>query len=1458
MNCTYCAVNTSKFKYALCGSNSTYCSFECADKDFENHLSSCTLHIGGADKRKASDDDDDNRQKRIDTDETFTSISLPLAQIICGQLRVGPDWKHVLEGIECTTVGSRVATSLVRVASTRIFAEPEQSILEPIVNAIDAYGVTSTTGKFGMGFFSLLYWVVLHNAEIVVESTYETNRVYAYRAKINMKGDDLWFHVEPMEPRKHTGTFVSVTLGDRIFTEDELYEFEKQILKLKFIRGVSLEFNMDDNLRHHVENYITAVNIQNTDMEHKIEIQLENMFFSVKDYAFGITKEVLLGSLLVPSTSSKTIAMSESNSNQSYIANPIVNPIVEADVDVGVCHIMVNRIIIVSVKIESKYELIIDLPPFSRMPVSRDDVVLSSVSEHFTQNIRRLVIDLISKYRTVIPLEQAIGGLLLQTPSSENKNILASSIQTIYKYIENKRYITIDNKYEKIYSYLNLQTNTIISTLTPDVDVLDAKIGELLLPYKIQPYYNRVVIIFNGNIKISTGGTTKFIFINEKYLQKTDFETLALSFYDATMYTKKSFIKSQYNELMHLIDDIPSTDIQKAVIEILDVFTLCITNGYKLPNVWNYGTTIKELARLLRFFAKTLSFSVDFFRIFSRQYLSQYVNGPKTYIYGGVAPRVMVFGYPETFVVVPRENYLVDLGPKANGFLNDIFRYIVSKIAKHHAHITIDMIFKFVYNLFLTYGDYFKSLRNSTAIAMCDTSFKYFWVVTVMDVQRYTEAFIDQTQMNYFIGTVLDMVEKELYSKGYEPPYIFYDNGIGLNTQSPTHKKLRFAYLEFLKTMSSALTVYTGIQWDYEKYITTPTRYRLSDFISYAFKNELSRDPHEFIEQMNNIPFASDSKLQTLEISINEGTVKDIISSQLTETVQNSFDAIRSAQIRPVNPSIDIVVSRYGKNKDQLIIEISDPIGMTIDNVIALSIPFYSNKTISEIVTGEMGTGFFNVYRSDMVIIDTVKYHKRILMVDRPIRDSKTNRVVDVEREIQIQHTDDNNGTTISIITNYGTDNILLLNTMGEAQRFVNNVISLIDLKVNFNGKIVSKQLRKLYDNPTLTLYYIVGSTHDKPMSSYLMTNGIPFAPLLDYMQQMDVRSDWIVDGLRYHVVINIKSGVYTPTQTRTKLGMSDKNMSILHAFLRRSFYYINLMETDEKKLNKLFPHYKSKGSIDQLIPGSGGQLRKHNFMNQYSVNGQRSIADTLRRFVRIYKERAKTDGFTAEMYDEYYNSAYNQRPSMYIYTNIKRIVLGWLDGKKIKTKQDILKDKAQQQKDLQIVQNKGRLSLEQQIGSFITKFIDTYVKVGKKLLIFNPNKPNPSVNVVLTGNSNYDPNVNTISINIIQDKSQMNDLKIILNIFKQKNPMEIAKHVQQLQLENDTWKSLFGVLGAIPHELEHYRANSQHETGDAHPQNIEIFLPYNGKKIRNFEQNYGDTMRSLVSNGNFWENLIQ
>src|SRR4029078_13674110 len=100
-----------------------------------------------------------------------------------------------------------------------------------------------------------------------------------------------------------------------------------------------------------------------------------------------------------------------------------------------------------------------------------------------------------------------------------------------------------------------------------------------------------------------------------------------------------------------------------------------------------------------------------------------------------------------------------------------------------------------------------------------------------------------------------------------------------------------------------------------------------------------------------------------------------------------------------INENVNITVSTV--EPVSLTLQIHDPVGIPSAGLLAISIPFLSTKTTSEIVTGEMGSGFFNVYReSSLVRIDTIKNGSHVIIEDIPIK--RGGRVIDVSRRMSI------------------------------------------------------------------------------------------------------------------------------------------------------------------------------------------------------------------------------------------------------------------------------------------------------------------------------------------------------------------------------------------------------------------------------------------------------------------------
>jgi len=326
------------------------------------------------------------------------------------------------------------------------------------------------------------------------------------------------------------------------------------------------------------------------------------------------------------------------------------------------------------------------------------------------------------------------------------------------------------------------------------------------------------------------------------------------------------------------------------------------------------------------------------------------------------------------------------------------------------------------------------------------------------------------------------------------------------------------------------------------------TQFTNKQLISYIFK-------HNKLDFSVDIPRISkepkEENLQIIEIAVDAGTSKSFLEATLTELIQNSMDAIRLTDAR--NQSIHITTGIVEGKSDCCFCTIHDFVGMSLSNVQAISIPFYSNKTASEIATGEMGTGFFNVYRdSDIVIIDTVKNGHRILIQDRPVR--KNGRIQDIEKRVTEHRVNAEDGTSITfVVTQENSQDVLAF--LSVVNYTVTNIFAYMSFRdVILNNISVKRTKRLIYRLDELECYVT-----DIGVKSYIFTKGVPFSPLFEYFKdsigQLGISQEQL-DFLDNNVIINIKHGFYTPVQSRTKLNIPPENLLKLRTFLKKSIFY--------------------------------------------------------------------------------------------------------------------------------------------------------------------------------------------------------------------------------------------------------------------------------------------------------------
>lgn len=347
--------------------------------------------------------------------------------LMCSELYHKLDVNEALARPICTKYGARISKSLIRGASSRVFVVPEQSIIEPIVNGFDSYlGRASSIGKFGMGFFSLLYWLLDHpRRTIIVDTAYLSNgNLLSYKFKIYLTDDQLYFQLIKSN-RNRTGTTIRIDAKRNQFNESNIKKFEEYIHRLEYYEHVKLFYNKE----------LINQSAINTKFP-GIRVTLSRKGITVEDFGSGIDINVGLTSLLIPSISTKTISLSKTVETRELKSGlyPSTNNyfvITVGGVSVVKLHFITN--------LQRKYTVRIDMPLNTRLPVARDDIIYTEESLRvFYQELQKML-DLGIQNRDLSTIQKSIHAYVNFTSQTD----VSSHIENfVNDYINDK----IDNQ----------------------------------------------------------------------------------------------------------------------------------------------------------------------------------------------------------------------------------------------------------------------------------------------------------------------------------------------------------------------------------------------------------------------------------------------------------------------------------------------------------------------------------------------------------------------------------------------------------------------------------------------------------------------------------------------------------------------------------------------------------------------------------------------------------------------------------------------------------------------------------------------------------------------------------------------------------------------------------------------------------------------------------------------------
>ena len=1378
-----------------------------------------------------------------------------LSSLICAQFASSKEYNTSRELLDilascsptsdcfpCTTIGARIASSLIKIAALRIFAEPEQSIIEIPVNSLDAYNPASKVGKFGMGFFSFLYWLIGHPKRYLdLYSFYEEGGKYcSYRCRIQEINGVLAFSLKiyPHSNVRQTGLLTLLDASGDNFTADQWQEFSTQLQKLKYTRSASIwvgrprgganPLRMED---------ISMENISRS--SNRVHVTLSTQFLSSEDYATGLPISTLLKSLFVPSVSTKTIKLSD---NDGDYAND------SGYVDNGVgFYILVNRVAVyLKQHWGTSHGFILDLPSTMRVPVSRDDVILDNEGavQIFRAALEKLL-DSVLQYElannadALSSLQFYLEAYSNETVNHTNRSIVRSVLQKFY---DDYRGILAPSKYISLYT--SLKPNTFAASETYDAFELTRTVDRIVKSDDTI-WYGKKVVILNTPVDITDAGLYSYLFISSEYKLKLGakwVETITVSYKGSTLYPYGTVLEtSARKEHEQYAASYETTTFDKTFQGNVEDQLLYLNVMARYESLRTYF--IFEPSAEPRYFAQ--NYMHNFYtpssgRIMAEALLSRFdtFKGNSTYGHGRNKLLIITSAYGL--------KYGMDLSAY---FANKAEKEKFDRFFIEHIRLSIlsteertDTVLMFVGMLspYVMLGDV--DVKNKVVVEAglprCKTLAQLtLFLGGIVGLPPVASIHIPAIPM-LIDGLMERIFDFDWTQKNLLTVYA-YMNEKGLTYKGgPTAiKRLRnYAKQWYHQIAQTNLPVDPNIA-SLAVPKNRPT-FTISHLIAYLFAHEAPSSPFELAADVQKTVLTP-PPLQLTEIAVNEGTTKPFLEAIMTELVQNSVDAIREKK----GPKKILLYLRVDEQKRYLSFSIVDFVGMSAKAFMYIAIPFLSTKTPSELVTGEMGSGFFNVYReSDFVRIDTKGEDGAFASSDIPIRDPKSGRVIDVQKTFS-PGKNKTNGTVVEVRIPI-TSEEQIIDYSARVYYTASKVLGLIDIPLLYNDAPVTIDKLLITRMPNFEIYL---GTNPEGTPSYLMTKGIPFAPLGSYI------SSYITNPRPYletNVFINIRHGGYTPIQTRTKIRLSPKSEVEFSRTIFEAVYIASLSYLANKPDSDILPHMKSTAAATQLkfsLYGVPPKPTPSEIVRYYSFKGSPPIVVLLNHCIDIMRDEPY-DAVKSAI-DKYLKTVAIKETTVNELRN--DVIRAWL---KVKNKGVPVVTKITKIK----VKAKVAEKVPPNLSSAIKTWISVYHRIAREVQIVGYDKDAPKL-VLYSDEEDestrgyYESGKNTININTIMWTK--NEQLQLLTVFEKRNPLILDSTLQ----DNHVWSSWFRYsfpATTLSHEMEHYRRKNSHASG-AHDVTYEPIYPGDMAGQRNFEQ-AANTVYEIVLKNGFYEKFFQ
>lgn len=1071
---------------------------------------------------------------------------LPLASIGCAY-QGGKTLFELLRGKpECSTVAGKISDSLIRVASTRIFADPFQALMEIPVNSLDSYNKMEgkpPVGKFGMGFFAMFYWLVGNPGNYLrVSSCFEG---CSWTATVRESGGRLRVSVAGTATRTARGTTVELHVASGEVGE-----------------------HMDDWMRRldHTALEMSKVGkIEDLEAALKMPVAPGSKpfwYFSdgarvvLADRAEGISTETLFGTLLIPSISTKGIAAASGVKGAASRSFGVITGKLGS-----VLQICVNRVVVEEVEdlFMGTRLYTVFLPQGVALPVSRD-MVLYEEGDGTYQMLAEQLFHLVKEAERP---EELLRMLHSYAATDVKRTLVGEVMRRLYQEP------TILWVPERIgWDEVKIPGYRIVETKTGPVFASEKVVYEHFAGVGVDDMFEGKRVVYVKDLFCATNlGYSSLLLTNTM-----DVNRIRNSYLMERLTLASGASKPAAMTLEKITAD-ASRVLQGGEILREDREVGIATYVAAIKHILEHRIHDEELRR--EFACKVYS-AIGVFKYPNAAY------GSKPYM------RLKSFSQ--------RPAALFD----ARGLHFEVRLMMNSGTHRPSVHdeegvrvvLESDSILESIPGAGMWLGNYFSIWPDPDRAERlfekeCGRAGRGYAdllaVVSIMSVLFFSESPAPKGMMRAMM--------RYLQSK---------------YTLSEVEGYLRSPYLgaaALMRPLANFARLYKGetaIPLKVPNFAQPAAlEFTCSQLMDYLYTHDVDANSLGWIEGAAAHRCASDcgSASQALGIAVNEGTTKPYVQAVLTELAQNSLDAIRSTNGRN---DVEIVSSRKG-------FSFSDYIGIPDAGLLSLMVPFLSTKKAGDVgSTGEMGSGFFNVYRQPhcrRVAIRTDNGAREVLLGVRPLLQG--GRVVDLAYSATVGPSRGIRGSTVWV--GYAGESV---ENQIDVELYSNQLLApLSSASFVLNGEPIQAQTRLLYRNEAGSVYY----SSAREFESLITTAGVPVAPLAPAATGPMFNykySDDLLSELSSGLVIDVNKGYYTPVQSRDKLVLGD-NSAAVRTLFRMGFYNCMHLRYVEENQSRFFP-YDLERYVDfrQVIPHTGhyGNDPSEVMMSAYLIGPASSV----------------------------------------------------------------------------------------------------------------------------------------------------------------------------------------------------------------------------------------------------------